>query len=106
MVQTSNKNLSSVRKFQKEIKMKIKVDKLILFGSRAKGTFNSLSDFDLLLVSNSFKDIPWYKRSIKLYPFWKEDLPLELLCYTPEEFERKKKQMGIVQEAVKEGIEI
>jgi hypothetical protein len=31
---------------------------------------------------------------------------LEVLCYTPQEFEKGKKQLGIIQEALKEGIEI
>lgn len=37
---------------------------------------------------------------------WDGPVDLEPLCYTPEEFEKKKKQIGIVSEAVKEGIEI
>jgi hypothetical protein len=31
---------------------------------------------------------------------------MDILCYTPEEFEKKKKQIGIVRTAVEEGIEI
>jgi hypothetical protein len=31
---------------------------------------------------------------------------VELLCYTPEEFERKREQITIVREAVREGIEL
>lgn len=31
---------------------------------------------------------------------------LELLCYTPEEFEAKREEMGIVRVAVEEGIEL
>ena len=31
---------------------------------------------------------------------------MDILCYTPEEFEKLKKRIGIVQEAVKEGIEV
>jgi hypothetical protein len=36
------------------------------------------------------------------------DLPasFDILCYTPEEFERKKREIGIVREAVKEGVTI
>ncbi|MCJ7675294.1 MAG: hypothetical protein MUO33_09105 [Sedimentisphaerales bacterium] len=35
-----------------------------------------------------------------------EHWPIEIepLCYTPEEFEAKKKQIGIVIEAIKEGM--
>jgi hypothetical protein len=31
---------------------------------------------------------------------------MDILCYTPEEFERKKKQIGVVQQAAQEGIGI
>lgn len=33
-------------------------------------------------------------------------IPLEVLPYTPEEFRRKKEELGIVAMAAKEGIEI
>jgi len=42
-----------------------------------------------------------------MYEFWNHyPLDIEPLCYTPEEFEKKKKQIGIVSRAVKEGIEL
>lgn len=106
MVSKINPNVTLVSKFEKQLKKKIKLDRLILFGSRAKGTYNQESDFDLVVVSSDFKKTPWYKRSVELHLLWKEDYPIELLCYTPEEFERKKKEIGIVQTAWKEGIEI
>ena len=106
MVQGTNKNVRLIRKFKKDINKSIKVDKLILFGSRAKGYFNRYSDFDLLIVSPDFKGVPWYKRPTKFYLMWKEDYPLEILCYTPEEIRKKIEKTGIVSEAVKEGIEI
>ncbi len=42
----------------------------------------------------------------KLILLWESPLDLEALCYTPLEFEVKKKEIGIVQQAVKEGLEI
>ena len=106
MVQRSNKNIKLVEKFKRDINKSVKVDKLILFGSRAKGNFRRYSDFDLLIVSPDFKGVPWYKRPIKFYMMWKEDYPLEILCYTPEEIDKRISKMGIVSEAIKEGIEI
>jgi hypothetical protein len=35
---------------------------------------------------------------------WKEPYPLEIICYTPEEFEKKKGQIGMVRDAVNKGI--
>ena len=106
MVQRANKNIKLVQKFKKDINKSIKVDKLILFGSRTKGNFSRYSDFDLLIVSPDFKGVPWYKRPTKFYLMWKEDYPLEILCYTPEEIRKRMEKINLVSEAFKEGIEI
>lgn len=106
MVQETNKNIVIAKKFKKKISNDIKVDRFILFGSRAKGTFAHESDFDILIVSKSFREKLWYKRPRELYLAWKEDKPLELLCYTPEEAKKRKGKMNILSEALKTGIEI
>ncbi|MBI1936446.1 nucleotidyltransferase domain-containing protein [Candidatus Woesearchaeota archaeon] len=106
MVQGANKNIALVKKFKRNINKIIKIDKLIFYGSRAKGNFHRYSDFDLLIVSPDFKEIPWYKRPVKLYLMWKEDYPLEILCYTPDEVKKMVDRIGIVSEAYKKGIEI
>ena len=105
MVQTANKNLKLMSEYKKKIS-KQEIEKLILFGSRAKGDFNPDSDFDLIVVSKRFKDVKWHKRPYKLYLSWDYDYPVDFLCYTPEEFETMKMRLGIIQNAVKEGIEI
>lgn len=106
MVQEPNKNLELVRKFKRKLEKNIRVEKLVLFGSRAKGTFSRYSDFDLLIVSNNFKGVPWYKRPAKLYLRWNEDYPLELLCYTPKEVMERVGKSGVVSEAMNTGVEI
>jgi len=37
---------------------------------------------------------------------WELPESLEPLCYTPEEFERKRREIGTVSEAVREGREL
>lgn len=106
MVQTKNKNLEVVKKYSKRLQKSFDIDLFIFFGSRARGNFNEDSDFDLIIVSKDFEDRPWHKRPIKAYLKWTENYPLEILCYTPKEFETMKKKSRIIQEAVKEGIEI
>jgi len=61
---------------------------------------------DLIIISKDFEGVPFYERMDKLILLWESPLDLEALCYTPKEFEQKKKEIGIVAEAVKEGIEI
>ncbi len=58
------------------IKEKFALEKIILFGSRARG--------DNLIKKQM----------------------LEPICYTPEEFEEKKMQIGIVKQAIEEGVEV
>lgn len=62
------------------------------------------SDVDLILVSDYFVGIPFPERASKLYRYWEGGLPLEVLCYTKKEFDTKKKRIGLVKDALKEGI--
>jgi hypothetical protein len=43
-----------------------------------------------------------------MYDYWQYLPEIEEFCYTPGEFEKKKKkkQIGLVKQAVKEGIEL
>ena len=93
-----------LRSHLKKIKIKFKPEKIILFGSRARGDHLLDSDIDLLIVSKKFEGMPWRERIIKVFGNWDRKQMLEPICYTPEEFERKKGECGIVRQALKEGI--
>lgn len=76
-----------------------------MFGSRARGDHLRNSDYDVILVSTDFEGMFFTRRSALMYDFWNHwPIQIEPLCYTPEEFEAKKKQIGIVSQAVREGI--
>ncbi len=105
MVQTTNQNLKTVKNYLKKLK-KINVEKAIFFGSRAKGNFYEDSDFDLIVVSKEFKNLKLGRRVLLAYRFWENNSALEVLCYTPEEFEERKDGLNIVSEAIKTGIEM
>lgn len=95
-----------VESFVKKIKTEFNIDKVIFFGSRAKGAFKKNSDYDFILVSKDFRGVNFTDRISKIYPYWNYNDTIEPLCYTPEEFNKLKKQITIVREAVNEGIEI
>ena len=99
-------HLEEVAAFKKRLSKKIIIHKLIFFGSFARGDYRKWSDIDLLVVSNDFKSVNKAKRPVSLYDHWPYLLPVDFLCYTPEEFERANKKATIVREAVREGIEI
>lgn len=100
------KELNELKEFKSTIKKDIPIDKFILFGSRAKGTSKKYSDFDILIVSKKFNKMNKLDRSYAVDKKWHLDYPVDFLCYTPEEFNKLKKQITIVKEAVEEGIEI
>ncbi len=101
--QTIKKNL---RQFKENLKNKISVERIIFFGSRASGKSYKDSDIDLIIVSKSFRGKKFRYRAIGFYDYWNLNYPVDFLCYTPEEFNKLKKQITIVSEALKKGIEI
>ncbi len=82
------------------------VEKAILFGSFARGEAREDSDIDLILVSKEFEGKSALKRPVPFYIEWDLGYPVDFLCYTPKEFNNLRKQVSIVSQALKEGIEI
>tara|TARA_Y100000031_G_scaffold138380_1_gene164235 strand:+ start:260 stop:580 length:321 start_codon:yes stop_codon:yes gene_type:complete len=93
-----------LKEFKREVNKKIKIEKLIFFGSRATKKSKKESDIDILLISKSFKGKKYFKRSPEFYLMWDYPYDVDILCLTPEELAKKQKQAGIIQQAVKEGI--
>ncbi|MBM3309626.1 MAG: nucleotidyltransferase domain-containing protein [Candidatus Altiarchaeales archaeon] len=107
MDRISNKEvIEAVRDFKEKVNSKYALEKAILFGSRARGEWLYTSDVDLILVSQDFRKKKFTSRMADVLDYWNLPLDLEVLCYTPEEFERMKKRIGIVKKAVEYGIEI
>jgi hypothetical protein len=98
--------IKKLKHFEKEIRKEINLDKFILFGSYARGNQREDSDLDVILVSPSFISIPFYDRSYGLRKKFGKSLPMDIICLTPEEFNKLKKKITIVREAVENGIEI
>lgn len=78
--------------------------RVILFGSWARGDALVDSDLDLIVVSGAFQGLGFLERAIRVLEETDLVLGADLLCYTPEEFERKRAEEGIVKTAVAEGI--
>ncbi len=94
------------KRFAAHIKKVYEPEKIILFGSRAREDNFKRSDFDFIIVSKKFKGIPFMQRLPKMYDYWNEDVDIEPICYTPDEFRRKSREQGIVRKAIEEGIEL
>jgi predicted nucleotidyltransferase len=76
------------------------VEQVILFGSYAAGRRDLFTDLDLLVVMSSEQD--FVRRTVELYQQVAAGVDLDLLVYTPEEFERLR-QHGFVRQALETG---
>ena len=94
------------KKFASKVKKAYFPAKVLLFGSRARGDNFRKSDFDFIIVSKKFAGKRFVVRPADIYDYWNENFDIEAICYTPDEFERKSKQYGIVRNAIKEGVEL
>ena len=67
---------------------KYKPAKIILFGSAARGKYDPESDADFLIIK---KDTPFYgaDRIRELSRMIERNIPVDLLVYKPEEFEKR-----------------
>lgn len=79
---------------KKELKKKIGVEKMYLYGSRAKGTYTRDSDYDIAIISLDFSTMSFSERQKLVRPLIRKVLgtvSLDVTCYTPEEYRRGKK---------------
>ena len=78
-------------------------EKIILFGSRARGTERSDSDIDLLVIARS--EQPRYRRAAPMYGVLSDILaPMDILVYSPQEVEEwSEVSQAFVTTAVRQG---
>ena len=92
-----------IQNITQQIIEKYKPEKIVLFGSAARGKRDLDSDVDLLIIK---KQTPLYgaDRIRELSRIIERNIPLDLLIYRPEEFE-KRVQMGdpFLKSVLKEG---
>lgn len=94
---------TALRRFLRRLEGAYPPSVVLLFGSRGRGDALVDSDVDLLVVSESFREMGWRERILVVLELWDGAVPLEPLCYTPEEFERRSQEISIVSVAVREG---
>ncbi len=94
----------AVQDYVGKIQREIPVTKAIIFGSFAKGDFDSESDIDLAIFSDHFESmsrvegITYLLRNALGY-----SMDLEPIAFTNRELEER---LGIVEEIVRTGIEV
>ena len=87
----------------RRIVMTIRPEKVVLFGSQARGDARPNSDLDILVIAESSE--PRYRRSAPLYGVLSDILlPMDIIVYTPEEVEEwRNVRQAFVSTAIREG---
>ena len=77
------------------------VQKVILFGSLATGKVGKSSDLDLIIVKKS--DEKFLDRMDEFYEKLDSKVSMDIMVYTPEEFEKMSETNTFIKRAIKEG---
>lgn len=96
----------TLRQFTSEIRNAFTDAKIMLFGSRAKGTARSDSDYDLIIISKQFKGIPFANRAYAIWSKSQTVIAADLLCYAPGEVNKIAKNSFILRDALKHAVSI
>ena len=94
----------TIQSFIGHVKEDIRVDKVILFGSYAKGNFREGSDIDLAIVSPDFKEEDCIDNMARLLrKAMRVRADIQTIPFTPEEYNNPK---GLMEEIRNTGIEL
>jgi len=95
-----------VEELLEKIEKKFSPERIVLFGSRATKEYFNYSDWDLLIVSERFEGYSFRERIDAVLELCTQAIgqDVEPLCFTPEEIDKRKKELGIVRTALESGI--
>lgn len=99
MDSTENEEVSS---FIKSVKRTFAPARILLFGSRARGDAWKQSDYDFIIVSPRFEGVHWLERISRIVQLWSLPSDIDVLPYTPKEFQEKVRESRFVRAIVKE----
>jgi predicted nucleotidyltransferase len=87
-----------VRKFKQGVAKEFLEEKIIIFGSAARGRMKKDSDVDIIVVSRKYGRKHVFGITPKLYGAWHErqkiDYPVDILLFNTKEFEELKKEVS------------
>lgn len=87
-----------VKQIIDELVKNYKPEKVIMFGSRATGKTHEWSDVDLIAIKKTDKKL--YDRIGEASSSFDHILPVDIVVYTPEEFETASKDNWFIKEEV------
>ena len=98
-----------LRRFARRLQHELDAQRVLLFGSRARGTERADSDYDLIVVSPAFQAVELWARGRGIRRLFHEEGGsggMDLICLTPEEFEQARNRITLVAAVLPEAIEL
>jgi hypothetical protein len=99
----------ALTRFAMRLQEAMAAEHVFLFGGGSCALEPGDVDYDLIIVSSRFAGIDRRKREIGLRELWYEaggEDPLDLICVTPEEFERARNRITLVAAVLPEAIDL
>jgi predicted nucleotidyltransferase len=87
----------------------INASAVLLFGSHATGSAAPDSDYDLIIVAGSFREVQPLERARGLRQLFYAvggDAPLDLICVTPEEFMEAQQAITLISAVLPHAIDL
>ncbi|NPV59205.1 MAG: nucleotidyltransferase domain-containing protein [Actinobacteria bacterium] len=100
--------LAEINRYRKNLaSLGVKAEKIVLFGSRARGGGGEYSDIDLLVVSDDFERMDLFERLSLLGRACKGiNVAMDVIGYTESELKAKGKSSFVVSEVLEKGTEV
>ncbi len=98
-----------LRRFAETLRDQIGAERVLLFGSRARGNARTDSDYDVIVVAPSFDGVSRIRRPVSLYRLFDKTgihAPIDLFCLTPEEFDYASTHITLVNAVLAEAIDL
>jgi uncharacterized protein len=101
---------AALRRFALSLRESLKAERVLLFGSRARGNARSDSDYDFIIVAPHFEGMGRRERPLGLHRLFYEAMggraPIDLFCMTPAEFDAARNRITLVAAVLPEAIDL
>lgn len=98
-----------LRRFAEALREEVGAERVLLFGSHARGDARPDSDYDFIIVAPGFEKAPEIRRAVGLHDLFYATVgfaPLDFICLTPDEFERARHRITLVSAVLPEAIDL
>lgn len=78
-----------LQKITKQLIHSFKPEKIILFGSGARGDYGPDSDLDILVIKDGLEEVRFRDRCYQVRKLFESEMPVDFLVYTPYEIRKR-----------------